>query len=114
MPGQVVLTDAESVNLEGQKMTINTEMVVGRLTDDAGKNFPVGLQLTVESLSCSDEAPPVSKCILVAGKVPDGTYVVEYFYFKWYREPVSVQFGILVSSPGDFVSSVPRPDLPQA
>ena len=71
-------------------MTTSTEKVVGTLTDDAGKNFPIGLELTVETLAGSEKMPPVSKCKLVFGKVPDGTYVVEYFYFKWYREPVRV------------------------
>jgi hypothetical protein len=93
--------------MDGGTMTTTTEMVVGRLTDNAGTNFPVGLRLTVERFPSSDEVPPVSTCKLVFGEVPDGTYVVEYFYFKWYREPVRVQFGVLVSplEPSNFRST---------
>ena len=76
-------------------MTTRIVMVDGRLTDDAGKNFSVRLQLTVESLPDSkDEC--VSEWRLV-GRVPEGLYDLEYFYAKRYCQRVRGQFGVLLA-----------------
>lgn len=83
-------------------MTTSVERVEGKLTNNAGDEIPVRLQLTVERLSGSDDVA-VSECKLVAGKVPDGEYDLEYFYFKLCRHKIRVQFGVLVAASNETV-----------
>ena len=76
-------------------MTLTSlETVNSSLTDDAGQHFLVRLRLTVKRLPDSD-VRDVSEHELIGGMVPDGTYTIEYFFFKQYRLRVSVQYGVL-------------------
>jgi hypothetical protein len=40
----------------------------------------------------------VSECRLIDGDVPNGSFTLEYFYFRQYRERVRVQFGMLLAA----------------
>ena len=75
-----------------------TEMVTvdGTLTNDAGKTFPVQLQLTVKTLPQSDDRA-VARCALLTGEIRDGKYTLQYFYQRPYEERVRVQMGMILA-----------------
>ncbi len=79
--------------ITGKKMTTNLE-VQGRLTNEAGKNFVIRLQLIVKSIPGSD-GRLVSECRIGTNRVRDGIYTAEYSYFKEYRFRCRVKSGIL-------------------
>ena len=79
-------------------MVVTTlEAADGTLSDDAGRNFFVHLQLTVQNV-CDSEERVVLGSKLVDSVVPDGTYTLAYSYFRPYRERVRVRSGMLVAA----------------
>jgi hypothetical protein len=76
------------------------EQVEGKLSSIAGEIFAVSLRLTTKSLFgesgfAVDEV--VSEVALITSRVPDGEYVLEYFYSRPVREHVRVKYGVLLS-----------------
>lgn len=77
-------------------MATSVTTVEGSLFGESG-TFPVRLQLVVQDLPGSEDRA-VSECRLINGEVPNGTFTLEYFYFRQYRERVRVQFGMLLAA----------------
>ena len=75
--------------------TTTLEAADGTLIDDAGRNFFVHLQLTVQNLSDSEQRVVLGSK-LVDSVVPDGSYTLAYSYFRPYRERVRVRSGMLL------------------
>jgi hypothetical protein len=80
-------------------MNTRFEIVEGKLTSDTGSEIRVRLRLTVQELLGQNPTPDdvtVSWRELIGGNVPDGNYMLEYFYLKRYIEPVRVHSGQLL------------------
>jgi hypothetical protein len=83
-------------------MTTGFEIVDGKLTRTDGSIINVRLRLTTQSKMEGSRVidKMVSETALMSSAVPDGDYVLEYFYLKAYRDPVRIRFGQLLSRPG--------------
>jgi hypothetical protein len=77
-------------------MATSVTTVQGSLYGESGM-FPVRLQLVVKSLPGTDDRM-VSECRLIDGDIPNGSFTLEYFYFRQYRERVRVQFGMFLAA----------------
>ncbi len=71
----------------------------GTLSTRSGDVYPVSLNLTVAELhgETGTEDETVSRVELASG-VPDGEYMLDYFYRKPFRSAVRVRFGALVAA----------------
>jgi hypothetical protein len=71
--------------------------VTGTLSSASGDICAVNLHLTVQSFAVNGiESETVSKIELLSRDVPDGDYVLEYFYLKSIRCDVQVKHGELI------------------
>jgi hypothetical protein len=70
----------------------------GMLTSTSGDIHAVDLHVTIQSLAGADgiESETVSKIELLSRDVPDGDYVLEYFYLKPTHRYVQVKHGELI------------------
>lgn len=78
---------------------IGVEMVDGTLSRKDGSIIRVRLRLTTQSLMGQHgvDDKMVSETELASSRVPDGEYILEYFYLKPHREAVTVHLGQLIS-----------------
>jgi hypothetical protein len=75
------------------------EQIEGTLSTTTGDVLPVALIATVVELrgQAGIEDEMVSR-VRLASRVPDGSYVLDYFYLKPFRGSVRVKYGTLVAA----------------
>lgn len=80
-------------------MTTRIEQVEGTLTTSGGDVCPVILNLTVAELrrGAGIESEAVAR-VELASRVPDGTYMLDYFYMEPIHRQVRVQNGVFVAA----------------
>jgi hypothetical protein len=74
------------------------ELIEGTFTMDDGQTRPVELEVTAVELRSDHgiDSRAISSVRLVSAHIPDGEYVLDYFYFEPLSKRVRVRYGMLM------------------